>query len=161
MANERTTEQIADWHRWFAVECNNAAWDLIGAERRTPDEDRRMLDLAHAAAHHWSQVGTPLNRARAEVALARAHAAAGSPALALAYGQRSLEFFEHNPCEPWDAVFAHGALAYAAAAAGDGERHAVHYARAGQLAEAVTEAEDRAIVEAELQRLPRPEGWVG
>lgn len=159
MDHTRTLEQIADWHRWFAVECNNAAWDLIGAERRMPPDDQRMLDLAHAAAFHWGQVGTPLNRARADVALARAHALAGDAGLALAYAQQSVDYFEHNPCEEWDTVFAHGALAHAAAAAGDHERHAAHYARAHALAGRIDEAEDRAIVDADLARLPQPEGW--
>lgn len=158
MDQVRTLEQIADWHRWFAVECNNAAWDLIGAEHRTTPDDQLVLDLAHAAAYHWGQVGTPLYWARAEVALARAHALAGDAGLALAYAQRSLDYFEHNPCEAWDIVFAHGALAHAAAAAGDHERHAAHYARAHALAGRIDEAEDRAIVDADLARLPRPEG---
>lgn len=156
MDQVRSTEQIADWHRWFAIECNNATWDLIESAHRTREDDRLMLDLGHAAAYHWGQVGTALHQARAEVTLARVHALAGDPVLALAYAQRSLAFFEHSPCEAWDIVFAHGAIAHAAAAAGDAERHAAHYERAHTLASSITEPEDRAIVDADLARLPRP-----
>lgn len=67
------TFDVAVAHRWFAIECNNAAWDLVEAANRTPDDVTRMIDLAHAARWHWSQVGTELNQQRAAVLLATAY----------------------------------------------------------------------------------------
>lgn len=42
------------WHRFFAIENNNLAWELAGRPSRSPDESREMLNAAHAAAVHWA-----------------------------------------------------------------------------------------------------------
>lgn len=66
-------------HRWFAVELNNLCWDLIEAEHRSAEQTERMIHAAHAACHHWLQVGTAVNNLRAECLLATAYALAGLP----------------------------------------------------------------------------------
>ena len=63
--------------RWFAVECNNRTWDLIEKTDRSVEEVHQMIDLAHAAAWHWSNVGSLLNQLRAQCLLATAYVAAG------------------------------------------------------------------------------------
>lgn len=63
--------------RWFAVECNNLAWDLLDKPDRTADETERMLHAAHASVHHWLAVGNELNRLRGMVLLANVYAGAG------------------------------------------------------------------------------------
>ena len=62
MANE-------EWHKRFAVECNNRAWDLAEKEGRTPDEDSQMLCAAYASSWHWSKIGQPVNAMRADALL--------------------------------------------------------------------------------------------
>lgn len=62
--------------RWFAVECNNAAWDLLEKPARTADETERMLHAAHASVHHWLAAGNDLNRLRGMVLLANVYASA-------------------------------------------------------------------------------------
>jgi hypothetical protein len=49
-------------HRWFGIEFNNAAWELVEAPSRTKSETERMLRLAHASCLHWESVGTPANQ---------------------------------------------------------------------------------------------------
>ena len=76
-------------HRWFAVEFNNAAWELVEKPDRSPEETQRMLHLAHAAALHWSAVGKPIHTERAECLLATVYASAGrleTAAMHLEYG---------------------------------------------------------------------------
>lgn len=68
---------IAAAHRWFGIECNNAAWDLLELPSRSADESDHMLHLAHAALHHWSHIGTPINRLRGLCLLATTCTAAG------------------------------------------------------------------------------------
>ena len=63
---------IAEAHRWFAIECNNRSWDLVEAESRSEAEREEMLMAAASAAWHWKQVGKPLDNLRAQVLLATA-----------------------------------------------------------------------------------------
>ena len=75
---------LAQAHRWFAIECNNEAWDLVEKADRAPPETQRMISAAHAAALHWGAVGNALNRLRAENLLAAVYSAAGEAAPAAA-----------------------------------------------------------------------------
>ncbi len=69
-------EQLAKWHRFFAIEGNNAAWQL--AERDGGQSDpETLLNLAHASAYHWQHSGNPLNAMRARMLLAHVHALLG------------------------------------------------------------------------------------
>lgn len=77
-------------HRWFAVELNNAAWDLVDAERRSPQEVERMIHAAHGACFHWLQVGDLLSHLRAQCLLATAYARAGLAEPALRHADRCL-----------------------------------------------------------------------
>ena len=43
------------------IECNNGAYDLLERDDRTEAETQTMIDMAHAAKHHWGKVGTPVN----------------------------------------------------------------------------------------------------
>jgi hypothetical protein len=154
MAEQPTQEAIDKWHRWFAVECNNQGWDLMAKPERTPDEDRQMLYLAYSSAFHWGKVGVPLNNARAEMALAHVHAMLGHGELALSYAESCLGFLEANGGEDWDVAFAHAEMAHAAAAAGDADLHAKHYAKAQELGEAIKEEGDRNVFLEEFAKIP-------
>lgn len=154
MDDKPTQETIDRWHRFFAVECNNAAWNLTSKLDRTPDEDQEMLNLAYASAYHWSKVGQPINVARSNIALSHAHSLLGDGDLALGYARRALEFFEHHECEDWDVAFAHLEIALAAAVQGKAGLHAEHYETARSLGEAIQEEEDRKIFLDEFDRIP-------
>jgi hypothetical protein len=147
-------EDFTKWHRWFAVDCNNAAWSLAGKASRTAAEDRDMLNRAYAAAYHWSRIGQPVNDARADLLVAHAHAVLGHGELALQYARRRLAFFEGPAAEDWDQAFAHAEMAYAAAAAGDKDLHATHYAQALECGRAIQDEEDRRIFLEEFSRIP-------
>lgn len=149
-------KEVSNWHRYFAVECNNRAWHLTAQPERSPAEDQEMLLQAYAAAYHWSQVGTPLNHMRADLALAHVHALLGQSELALHYAQRSLDFATQHDVEDWDLAFAHAEMAHATAAAGDVERHGEHYAAALACGEKIADEEDRRIFFEEFARIPKP-----
>ncbi len=76
--------------RWFAVECNNAAWDLLDKPNRSADETERMLHAAHASVHHWLAAGNELNRLRGMVLLANVYAGAGLPEGASRYAELAI-----------------------------------------------------------------------
>jgi hypothetical protein len=110
-------------HRWFAVEFNNRAWDLVEQDGRSADETQAMLHAAHAAAVHWQAIGTPLNAQRAENLLATAYLKAGRVEPALRHAQRCLALSEQNATagteSPFDRATALGCAALAHNLAGD------------------------------------------
>ena len=152
------TDDAAAWHRRFASECDNRAWQLAEAASRSAAEDAEMLDAAHAAALHWRAVGTELHAARATMLLAHVHALLGHGALALPYARASFAFVTSHESADWEVAFAHAILANAAAAAHDAAMHERHYAQAKTLGAALADAEERAIFDATFCRIPPPSG---
>ena len=62
-------EEIQRMHRYFAVQCNNQAWDLAERDNRSDAQTEEMIRCAEVAAWHWSKVGKPINDARANMLL--------------------------------------------------------------------------------------------
>lgn len=135
-------------HRWFAVEFNNASWDLLEKGDRSEAETERMLHLAHAAALHWSEVGKPINRERADCLLATAYLAAGRLEPALHYLSSGLSLSDAG-VEGETAFDRAGLLACAAklhARRGDAPQHD-HCAKLARAAfDALTDAEERKVI---------------
>ena len=156
MADQPTEEEDLRWHRRFAAESNNRAWRLSEASARSPAEDEEMLNAAHAAALHWSKVGTELNAARADMLLGHIHALLGHGDSAMRYAGSSFKYFTAHETEPWELAFAHAVLANAASVADDVDTHARHYAIAKELAGNLSNAEERRIFEATFAHVPAP-----
>ena len=58
MSTQPLEDDVWNRHHWFGVECNNEAWRLTELQTRTQIEVDSMLNHAHAAAYHWSVIGT-------------------------------------------------------------------------------------------------------
>ncbi len=144
------------WHRFFGASANNFAWAL--AELPAVEVNHReLLNAAHAAAWHWQQIGNELQRMRALMLLAQAHAQVGLGTTALAYADEMRAYFLGAPGTPdWELAFAHVVHAHAASAAGATEQHALSYAQAVQAVAAIADEEDRAIVQRVLRNVPAP-----
>jgi len=144
------------WHRFFASAANNRAWEL--AELPAEDIDAlELLNAAHAAAWHWQQVGTELNRMRALMLLALAHARVGLGATALAYADEMRSYFLSRSDTPdWEVAFTHVVHAHAASVAGVRDHHARSYTHAVQAVTAIVDEEDRAIVRRVFRHVPSP-----
>jgi len=156
----RHAEQKADapLHRRFAGRCNNRAWDLVDRTDRTPAEDRELLDAAHASSWHWTQVGSELQRRRADMLVCQAHAAlglGGRAALERATAMRDW-FLAAAATPDWERAFAHVVHAGAALVAGDTAAHRDSWTQAASAIEAIADAEDRSIVEKTFATVPRP-----
>jgi len=154
MNEQPTPDMIEKWNRWFAIECNNGAWNLASKPNRTPEEDKEMVYGAYAAAYHWSKVGNPLNDARADTTLSHALSLAGKGDVALEHAKRSLSFFEKGEGTDWDVAFAHAEIALAAAVIGDKGLHKKHYALAKQKGETIKADEDKKIFLEEFAKVP-------
>lgn len=156
MTDQTTQDEINSWHKYFAVNCNNEAWNLIDKPERTAAEERQMLYLAFTAAFHWSKIGTRINYARAEILLAHALSLVDNGDQAMQYALSALSFFEAGNGEDWDLAFAHLEASLAAATQGDQQQHRLHYQKAHELGEAIHEPEDQKIFMQMFSHIPAP-----
>jgi len=135
-------------NRWFGIEFNNAAWDLVEAPSRTADETERMLRLAHASCLHWESIGTPANEQRGLVLLAMAHSVAGLGARAVTLAERCLAIGELHDglLTPFDRAAAAACMARALRSNGK-SADAADWATSTQSLASALEADDRKVVE--------------
>jgi len=155
MSEQGSESERAAWHKRFASECNNRAWELTTATRSAAD-DREMLDVAHASAWHWGKVGGELNRMRATMLLAEVHALLGMGERALAHADEMRAYFLAQQSPDWEIAFAHAIYAHAAHVAGRASEHRDAYAEAEAALAAIADDEDRAIVAATFRLVPPP-----
>ena len=135
-------------HKWFAIETNNATWDLLEKPDRSAEEDHELVHLAHASALHWKKSGgDAANTARASCMVANAHAALGDGHAAIRHAEHCVAVTEANPdlLEDWDLAFAYDALARAHDAAGDSDRAAELKARARELGDRIANPGDKSV----------------
>jgi len=145
------------WHRYFAIECNNRAWDLT-AKQRSPAESEEMLHAAHAAAWHWAACGTELNRMRATMLLAEVHALLGFADSAVQFAKPMRDYFVAAGADTpdWELALAHTIYAHAVYVAGDYDAHRGAYADAQTAFDAIADPDDREIVQATFDLVPSP-----
>ncbi|MFI7597446.1 MerR family transcriptional regulator [Actinoplanes sp. NPDC049681] len=134
----------------------NRTWTLLGKESRSPEEDERMIHMAHASRYHWDAAGDDQNRAIGEWQCSRVYATLGRAEPALYHARRCLTYAGRPGTDAWLVASAHEGLARAQAVAGDLEAARDSRSRAVALAEAVVDAEDRKIVLADIDTLPIP-----
>ena len=156
MSNTPEDTNPDSWHRYFAIEANNRAWELAEKANRSPAEAAEMLDAAHTAALHWQKIGTDLHRQRANTLLAEVHALRGFGESALALAEEVRSFFLDRETDDWELAFVHAIHAHAAAVAGDSEGHRASYAAAETALNAIADEEDRAIVQRTFDQVPAP-----
>ena len=137
---------VAKAHRWFAVECNNLAWELLELPARTADETERMINAAHASAHHWRQVGTTLNALRGQVLLTTCYVAAGLSEGSVRHAHLGLELLSAaDGATPFDRVGALGSASGAMSLANkSAEAKRLHDDAHAALAQ-LTDEEDRRV----------------
>ena len=155
MPHQPTDTDPHSWHRYFAMEYNNRAWDL-SVEARSMEEDREMLNAAHASALHWGAAGTETHQMRATMLLAEVHALLGYGPSALAYATAVRDYFLNRDTPDWEVAFTHAIHAHAAHAAGDRAAHRDAYALAADAIAAIAGEEDREIVAKTFAQVPAP-----
>ncbi len=142
-----------DWHRRQGVDATNAAFRLLDADR-DPAADEELLRLAYAAAYHWERAAgaVPENAVRADYLVSRALSATGQPERAHVVADRALATCEDEGIADFDLAYVHEARARALTGLG----RDADAATAWQAARAVevADAEDRAILEADLAAAP-------
>jgi hypothetical protein len=132
----------------------NGTWTLLDRTDRSPDDDDRMLHMAHASRYHWGNVGTPVNLARGEWLCSRVYAVLGRAEPSRHHAQRTLDICSRNGIADFDLAFAYEALARAAALAGDDGAARAHKEQALAAAEAISESDDRELLLSDLESIP-------
>lgn len=155
MSKSIEENDAGSWHRRFAMGCNNRAWDL-STQERTAAEDSEMLNIAHASAWHWDQVGTELNRMRATMLLAEVHALLGMGPSALGLAESMRAYFTGRETSDWELAFTHTIFAHAAYAAGKLPEHDEAYRQAAAALEAVADEQERNMVAKTFRLVPKP-----
>jgi hypothetical protein len=144
----------SEWHRSFAVNTNNRAWDL-SLKNRTIEEDRVMLNTAHASAYHWSECGTELNQMRATMLLAEVHSLLGCGVSAYNYAQEMKAFFTSNETPDWEIALTHTIHAHASYVNGNMEEYAHSIVSAERAIRDITSDDDRGVVLQTFNLIPK------
>lgn len=147
-----TQEDIQKANKWFAIECNNGAWELASKPDLTTEQKHELLLTAYASVYHWSKVGEPVNVARGEMLLAHVHAIRDEGDIAMRYANSIRSYYEANAGDPWEWGFVHLELGFAFAILGDKDSAADEFAKVRELI-ATMDKEDAEIVEDELKHV--------
>ena len=141
---------LASAHAYFAAQCFNGAWTLIEKSDRSPDDDRRMVELNQASLYHWSQRPdcNAKSRSIGHWQAARIHALLGRVPEARRHAEVSLA--ESGELDPFYRGYAYEALARTAAVAGEADEARRWIVAAEEEARAVGEPAQRDMLLADL-----------
>lgn len=134
-----------------AVSAYNACWALLSAER-TDAEDAELIAAAFESRRNWQIAGGPQEHAVADWMVSRAAAATGNPRLALTFAWASLEH-DGTAFPEWLKASLLEGLARAMIAGGAVEQAQTVVTRAHEVLAGESNAEDAAIITAQLEEL--------
>ncbi len=153
---DQTPQLTAHQHRRLGVELYNATWRLMEQEDRNADDDARTLATAFASYYHWQQAGAgPEHTARSEWQVSRVYCVLERPEPALHHAHRVLAICRQHGIGDWDLAVAYEALARASAIAGDHDDAGRWLEQARLATEDIAEDDDREVVLADLDTIPR------
>ena len=143
--------------RALAVGLYNHCWELLEIPDRTPEQDAELIHAAHASRYHWGEISdTPARLWRGEWMCARVYSILGRGEPALWHARRAVTLVEAggDAVEDWDRPAVYEGMARASFVAGDPAAGSAWKARAAELAAALTDADDREVIERDLATLP-------
>ena len=143
-------DELTKKHKKFAADCFNSAWDYLGKSSLTEEEERTMLNIAHASAFHWSKIGSAKNFGIGDWQISRCYTKINDGLSALKFAQSSYHHIIDNKIEDLY-VSAYEGLARAYAVLRDYDKAKEFVLKAEKELEKVTEEEDRAVFEQQLK----------
>ncbi len=157
MMEERNVSEekmtIEEFHKRMAINTNNGIWPILDKSAPTKDELEEALHMAHTSLYHWSEVGQPINIARAEYMVSRVYCAFSWAEPALYHAQRCLKLTEEIGTGDFDLAFAYEVMTRAYSVAGEKARCKKYRALTQKATDAVKNEEDRKICQAELDKI--------
>lgn len=155
MNEDTATAPVTD-ERKLASRLFNETWVLLEKDGRTPEEDDRMVHMAHASRFHWDNAGDDQNRAIGEWQIARVYATLGHGESGLFHARRCVSYASRPGVDGWVLASAHEGLARAQAVSGDLESARASRDTALRLLASVADADDRDVVARDIDTLPIP-----
>lgn len=151
MSNQ-TPFDLTTAHKHFSVDCFNRTWEVIGKTIRAPAEEEQMLLLAFASFYHWTQRPdcTAEKRSISLWQVSRVYALLGQAENARRYAEQCLVESDSPGLPSYCLGYAYEALARAALVAGKKDKMREYLALAHQIAEKMTDEEDRETLLADL-----------
>src|SRR4051812_11603419 len=98
-------DEEREQHRIAGSRANNRAWDLLRVETRSAEDDREVIDAAHASLWHWRYAGTVVNEQRGEWLVSHAYAVLGDGPAALTHARRCWELTEQASLDGFDLAY--------------------------------------------------------
>jgi len=156
---EEKTYTIEQAHKFFGIEFNQLTWSLLGKENRSPDEDEKMINAAHASHFHWFYNGTKLNEQRGEWLISRVYCVLNIPERAMHHALRCKNITDNYPdeMEDFDIAYADEGLARAYACNSNTEECKKYYLSAKVKGENITDKETMDIFNGDIDSGP----WFG
>lgn len=139
--------------RALAVSLFNRAWELLGTEARTVEEDDELVHAAHTSRFLWGRVGGPANWARGEWQCSRVYATLGRAQPALHHARRCLDLCREHGLGDFDVAYAYEALSRGYAVAGERGEAERWRDRARLALPGIADEEDREHTEEDLATL--------
>ena len=149
------SKKDVDLHRKLGAELFNQVWDMLAIEKRTPDQDTKMIHTTHASAYHWSEVGEGPRIARAEWQCSWVYSELERPEPALYHAHRCEAMCKRyaDELEDFDLPAMHEAFARAHLVAGN-RQEAMHRLKlASDLCAQIADPEDREIIQAQIDSI--------
>lgn len=111
-------------HTQFAKSAFNETWTYMEMNKRTPEDDDKMLAAAYSSFYHWSFVGSPLNIQRGHWLISRAQTLLNNYNMALYHAEKCLEITLQNPdlMQDFDLPFAYESVARAHSLSGHAQQ---------------------------------------
>ena len=147
----------AEANKHFSVQCFNEVWELLEKESRTPDEDGLLREMAHASLYHWLRRKDcePANVSIGLWQVSRVHAVLGEAATALTYANECLRLSDSHQLADFYRGYAQEAVARAALLSGDKAQSEEALGQAQAFAGKVSNDEERALLETDLDGLTK------
>ena len=149
MSNINDSKKVDETHKKFAKQCFNSTWDYLDKASLTPEEELKMLNLAHASRFHWSVVGTPNNNAVGDWQVSRVYAKLNEGKVSLKYAQSCLQLTLDNKIEELY-LSAYEGIARAYAVLKDFQKAKMFILKAEEELKKVSDKEDREIYEPQI-----------
>jgi hypothetical protein len=152
MTDEKLTAD--EFHKKIAILTNNSIWPTLDKEKPSEEELEDALHMAHTSLYHWSKVGQPINKARAEYMVARVYCAFKWAEPALYHAEQCLKITEKTGIGDFDLAFAYEVLAKSNAVAGRSTECKKYRELAQKATDAIKGEEDRKICQLEVDKIP-------
>jgi DNA-binding transcriptional MerR regulator len=150
----QTNEMVeVEERRQLAKDLFNETWSLLETPNRTPEQDLRMLHMAHASRFHWGEVGAAENVSVGEWQVSRVYTVLDRIEPALFHAGRCMDVCRAEGFDDWKLAYAHEALARAHRLAGDEAAYREHLAAAEAILAGITDPEERELLEGDLATL--------